>query len=340
MVVKFPPLGLYSATVQLRSLTKEQMTSLSHLAGASTRPVVIALRALAILWIAALIAKELMGWMKPLLPHKAFGHIEKILTLNAGSPSVSSEPFLITDKVAFMVETKYTQHLLPLILHFHAVLGPEWPIVFFTTEKLIQDHLGAGSSAIWQHAITSGAIEVRLIPPEHDLTNRVGVNLFLVDPWLWESLAPAEHVLLFQSDSIICANSPHKAEDFLYWDIIGPPPLEDRHWYHGGLTLRNRTLIMEILNAPHDWLGETAAGSEGGGEDIWFANKMEERGGKLPDWPVAVQFAEEFDWNVLAYRTPLGYHKVHADAPLGMAAISAYCPEIALALPGVLPPAP
>lgn len=333
------------------------MAAFNYLVGASTRPTVVALRALALLWIAALFTKELMGWDTPLLPRTAFERIEKILTENpstsdptTGHPAGAKTTFAhasdtlgtIKNKVAFMVDTQYTQHLLPLLLHFHAVLGPDWPIVFFTTEEMIRDHIEPSNSAIWQRAIASGVITVRLIPttPRFDLTDRVGVNLFLVDPWLWESLAPAEHVLLFQSDSIICANSPHKAEDFFHWDFIGPPPLQDRHWYHGGLTLRNRTLIMEILNEPHDWMTETQAGTAGGGEDIWFATKMEERGGKLPDWPMAIHFAEEFDWNVENYKTPFGYHKVHADAAASMGEIAEYCPEIALAMPGVLPPAP
>lgn len=321
--------------------------------GASTRPAIIAVRALALLWVAALFTKELMGWNTPLLPHTAIGRIEEILTADKSDskstaedatipPHATVELGRIENKVAFMVETQYTEHLVPLILHFHGVLGPEWPIVFFTTEEMIQVHLGPSDSAIWHRAVASGAIKVIPIPEEKgfDLTDRVGVNLFLVDHWLWERLAPAEHVLLFQSDSMICANSPHKAEDFFHWDFIGPPPLQDRHWYHGGLTLRNRTMIMDILNEPHDWLAETKAGTEGGGEDIWFATKMEQRGGKLPDWPMAIQFAEEFDWNVEAYKTPFGYHKVHSDAPTSMGEIAAYCPEISLAMPGVLPPAP
>lgn len=330
-----------------------QLPSFSNgLMGASARPAVIALRTLAFVWIAALFTKELLGWNTPLMPHTAIGRIEQILTTNKTAedhatntgtiiPHTSITLGHIQNKVAFMVETQYTDHLVPLILHFHGVLGPDWPIVFFTTQEVIQKHLGPSHSAIWQRAVTSGAVVVIPIPESKgfDLTDRVGVNLFLVDSWVWENLAPAKHVLLFQSDSMICANSPHKIEDFFHWDFIGPPPLQDRHWYHGGLTLRNRTMIMEILSEPHDWLAETKAGTDGGGEDIWFATKMEARGGKLPDWPMAIQFAEEFDWNVQAYKTPFGYHKVQ-DAPQSMDAISAYCPEIALAMPGVLPPAP
>lgn len=322
---------------------------LNGLMGVSARPAVIALRTLVFVWIAALFAKVLLGWNTPLLPQTAIGRIEQILTAEAPTNTTETIPSQtsitlghVQNKVAFMVETQYTDHLVPLILHFHGVLGPDWPIVFFTTQEVIQTHLGPSHSAIWQRAVTSGAVVVIPIPESKgfDLTDRVGVNLFLVDPWVWQKLAPAKHVLLFQSDSMICANSPHKIEDFFHWDFIGPPPLQDRHWYHGGLTLRNRTMIMDILSEPHDWLAETKAGTDGGGEDIWFATKMEARGGKLPDWPMAIQFAEEFDWNVEAYKTPFGYHKVQADAPQSMDEISAYCPEIALAIPGVLPPAP
>lgn len=36
----------------------------------------------------------------------------------------------VNSKAAFIVETQYTPNLVPLILQFHGVLGPAWPIVF------------------------------------------------------------------------------------------------------------------------------------------------------------------------------------------------------------------
>ncbi|CAN8105280.1 unnamed protein product [Discula destructiva] len=315
-------------------------------AAASTRPVVIALRVLVCIWVAAFFARQVMGWNLSLLPpYKAFARThdsEEMSVENAAQYSSQFRLGHIRNKVALIVETQYTQHLLPLILHFHGVLGPEWPIVFYTSEEMIAQHLSTSDLSVWQGAVASGAVDVRPIPAPKgfDLSTRVGVNQFLVDPWLWEGLAPAEHVLLFQSDSIICANSPHRAEDFLHWDFIGAPPLIDHHWYHGGLTLRNRTMIMEILEAPHDWLVETKGGTDGGGEDIWFANKMMERGAMLPAPELAIQFAVEFDWNWHNSKTPFGFHKVHAHAAASAEEIRAYCPEIALASAGVLDEAP
>lgn len=101
--------------------------------------------------------------------------------------------------------------------------------------------------------------------------------------------------------------------------MIGPPPLQDRLWYQGGLTLRNRTLMMEILDAPHNWMPRWArrrgaSKVHGWWEDIFSAEKMKERGAWLPDWSLAVRFALEIDWNWEAWKTPLGLHKVQTDA--------------------------
>lgn len=360
------------------------MNPVNYVSAALSRSTVVALRVMACLWLVVFFTQAMMGWNTSFLPYKALARteteqvlssnettppdpvqdsllhastVEKISNASLPDPALAELPPAhhtsprlgqIRDKVAFIVETQYTQHLLPLILHFHGVLGPDWPIVFYTSEEMIAQHLstaaGSAASSVWAGAVAAGAVDVRAIPADRgfDLSTRVGVNRFLADRWLWAALAPARHVLLFQSDSIICANSPHRAEDFAQWDFIGAPPLEDRQWYHGGLTLRNRTMIMDILEAEGgaDWLAETKAGTEGGGEDIWFANKMLERGGNLPWVDYAVEFAVEFDWNWERSKTPFGFHKVHADAAASMGEIAEYCPEIALAVPGILPNAP
>lgn len=180
---------------------------------------------------------------------------------------------------------------------------------------------------------------MRTIPSEFNLTSREGVNLYLSRPWLWEQLAPAQHVLVFQADAMLCANAHRTVDDFLEWDWIAATLHGTEHLYNGGLSLRNRTMIMDILREGNNWEEETKSGKwTMGGEDVWFSRKMDQRGAHLPDGPVALQFACQHEWHISQQKEPLGYHKVHKNAPGRLDEIARWCPEITLAAPGTLEP--
>jgi hypothetical protein len=248
----------------------------------------------------------------------------------------------IVDKVATISDSKYTPNLVPLILHFHAVLGPEWPIVFFTTPEVMAQieppaSENATTPAAWKRAVDTGAIAIRHIPSEYDMSNRTDVNKYLTRPWLWEQLAPAKHVLVFQADAMICANAPRSVESFFKWDLIGGwvRPKD----FNGGLSLRNREILLDILYES-TWEEDIAAGrirptTE---EDAWTSGRFKNKSASLPDKEEALQFALQYDWQIEASRTPLGYHKVHKkiQKSQNMEKIVAWCPEIALARPGSL----
>ncbi len=242
----------------------------------------------------------------------------------------------IRDRVAVISDTQYSLRLVPLILHFHSVLGPDWPLIFYTTPEIRDQHL-TNNSAVWQKAVREGRIQVRIIPDEFDLTQREGVNLYLSRPWFWEQLAPAQHVLIFQTDAMICGNSHRTVEDFFQWDFIGAPLHGSEKYLNGGLSLRNRTMILDILGEGANWEEDVKSGAwDMGGEDIWFSRRMTDRGGQLPDAKAAVEFSCEHQWHVDRQKEPMGYHKVHKYASSSIEEISKWCPEIALAAPGTL----
>ncbi|KAH7389034.1 hypothetical protein BKA64DRAFT_679640 [Cadophora sp. MPI-SDFR-AT-0126] len=254
----------------------------------------------------------------------------------------------VGSNVALIIDTKYTKKLVPLILHYHSVLGPDWPIVFYTSQETSDLHFSpetaVNQSAIWQRAVGNRAIDVRILPADVDLTQRDAVNLFLSRRWLWEQMAPAQHVLLFQADSMICGNSYRRIEDWLKYDYVGAPvsPFNQPApiLFNGGLSLRNRTMILDILNEGNSLEEDSKKKGRIGGEDMWFSRKMAARGAKLPDYQEALGFACQKDWHISMVPEPLGYHKVHLNAPLRLKQIAQWCPEIALAAPGHLDPAP
>lgn len=151
---------------------------------------------------------------------------------------------------------------------------------------------------------------MRNLPENVRFETHQAVSEFLTLPWLWEQLAPAGHVLMFQADGILCANSLAKLDDFLGFDFVGAPidvpaNLESGghgEGYNGGLSLRNRSMILDIVNT-FNWEAEKAEGKislEGcvtqrpclKFEDQWFYHKMKDiPAARLPTKELAATFA-------------------------------------------------
>ena len=243
--------------------------------------------------------------------------------------------------VGAIIEDRPLSNLAPLLLHFSSVLGPNWPIVLFTnpsTNPLLD------ASAPFQRAVEEGRIEIRALPKDTSFKNHAAVSELLTAPWFWEQLAPAGHVLLFQADSILCSNSKTKMESFLEYDFVGAPidvPLEGNaghgEGYNGGLSLRNRTMILDIIKK-YSCMGEKAEGKIVQDacvtkapclkfEDQWYYSKMKGMGARLPSKEVAATFAVETIW----YDTPLGYHQVDRWNADNIDKVVEWCPEYKIA---------
>ncbi|GAP86432.2 putative formate dehydrogenase protein [Rosellinia necatrix] len=139
-----------------------------------------------------------------------------------------------TDRVAVIIEDRPLGNLIPVILHFHVVLGPEWPVILYTTQPTAEILL---RSASFSRAVNASEIEIRYLPANTFARNRylrrktltsgcalaparetkqnetatfsthASVSAFLTNPYLWTDLAPYARVLLFQADSILCAGA-------------------------------------------------------------------------------------------------------------------------------------
>lgn len=146
---------------------------------------------------------------------------------------------------------------------------------------------------------------------------------------------------MFQVDSIICSNAPQKVEDFLQYDFVGAPVDSSRNLgfgYNGGLSLRNRAMMLDIVRT-HDWEEERHGDHSHGNvdyEDQWFSKVLRELplkadgspGARLPSTEEAMRFSVETIW----YDRPLGYHQANVWQPGKMDEIYKWCPEYKLAL--------
>ncbi|PMD43408.1 hypothetical protein L207DRAFT_542677 [Hyaloscypha variabilis F] len=248
----------------------------------------------------------------------------------------------ISTKAAVIVETRFRTNLVPLILHFSGVLGPSWPILIYTSAESIGQF---SSSAALGRYLRSGAIQIRLLPQTVLFTNSDSVNEFMTEKWLWEDLAPAEHILIFQSDSMLCANAARSVDDYFAYDLVGAPIAKKLGTgYNGGLSLRKRTTILNILER-WDWKTTQKDGDRF--EDQWYFNRMttiqkeEEKEGIQPEEEGAInlpsmEVARTFSVETIDYPHPLGVHQVHRWLKEQMLSLDEWCPEYKLCSKGYI----
>lgn len=73
---------------------------------------------------------------------------------------------------------------------------------------------------------------------------RGSYNCLLKSPAFWNCSA-AEHILIFQSDSVLCNSSEQSIEDFLRYDYVGAVWPGGRVG-NGGLSLRRRSTMLDL----------------------------------------------------------------------------------------------
>lgn len=270
-------------------------------------------------------------FLPPSLSNDTFGKNESLCSINPQAVNIHVPgPPTIVDTVAFVIETRPLSTLIPLLLHFSSVLGPAWPVILYTTSHEVQRLRLSPPLQRMAHQI-----ELRALPNDTlaSFNDHMGVSEFFTRPFLWEDLAPAKHVLMFQTDSIICANSRSNVEEFFPYDFVGAPIREGLgRGYNGGLSLRNREKLLKIVQE-HEFMGAAEPGDHLGYntefEDQWFALKLSQSGdGILPGYEVAQEFSVETTW----YERPFGYHQIHRYQGGHVKEVESWCPEIKLVI--------
>ncbi|TGJ87747.1 hypothetical protein E0Z10_g995 [Xylaria hypoxylon] len=245
-----------------------------------------------------------------------------------------------TDRVAVIIEDRPLANLIPILLHFHSVLGPKWPIIFYTTQQTADTLL---NSAPLSRAVAFSEIEVRYLPVNTTFDSHASVSVFLTSPFLWTDLAPYLKILLFQADSILCSASPAHVDEFLDYDFIGAPINKQfGTGFNGGLSLRNRELALRVIERWDFGVDSAAddAPTEWKFEDQWFHTRLRELGEdaelvgelgiqvNLPDQETAGRFSGETTW--VERQRPLGFHQPHRWQSNHMDDIMQYCPEVGM----------
>jgi hypothetical protein len=136
---------------------------------------------------------------------------------------------------------------------------------------------------------------------------------------------PTEIFLIFQTDTIICKKYKHHIDKFLKYDYSGAPwkpeNVTGEKVGNGGLSLRRKTKMLEILNkCPYTKYNNTLDN-----EDYFFSNPCD----KVTIYKPTVEEAKDFSSEEQLGKKSFGVHKAYAT--LGnddYNKLKLYCPEV------------
>ncbi|RDW89562.1 hypothetical protein BP6252_01594 [Coleophoma cylindrospora] len=189
-------------------------------------------------------------------------------------------------KVALLIENRPNPILAPLLLHFMSVVPPDWRFRFMGSLESVQF---VNQSRAIREQVDAGKLDLTYIPANMSTAGQEMISRFLTTLWLYETvLQPAEWLLVFQTDSMLCANSRQSLNAWLDYDWVGAPWSPNaRFGGNGGLSLRRVSAIIDVLKNQ-----EREINSEP--EDIWLTDRLGHRpGAKLANGTASLTFSGE-----------------------------------------------
>ena len=187
---------------------------------------------------------------------------------------------------AVIVELRSHPHLSYVLRNIAYFLGEQWGI-----------HIFCGTdNEMYVRKIVSGWGGVRITNLGRKNYTKEDYSRLLTSSSFWSGIT-AEHILIFQTDSILRRKG---IEEFLQYDYVGAP------WRssdtpevggNGGLSLRRKSVMLAILKSgPPPGPGEA--------EDIYFCRRLKEGSYNVAPKEVSLRFSVE----ELYHPDPLGTH--------------------------------
>ncbi|CAL3965923.1 hypothetical protein PZA11_002738 [Diplocarpon coronariae] len=189
-------------------------------------------------------------------------------------------------KVALLIENRVNPILAPLMLHFMSVVPPDWRFRFMGSLESVEF---LNTSRAIRNQVASGKLDLTYIPANMTTGSQEEISRFLTTLWIYDTvLQPAEWLLVFQTDSMLCANSRQSLNSWLDYDWVGAPwNPNGRFGGNGGLSLRRVSSIINVLQNQ-----QRAENSEP--EDVWLVDRLGHRpGSKLANGTMSLTFSGE-----------------------------------------------
>jgi len=231
-------------------------------------------------------------------------------------------------KSAVLVESRFPELLVPVVLNFLTILDDDWTLQLFGSPTTLSQ-----TNASRLHGfVKTGKLILKTLT-DHDWTKgAAAINGLLTKEVLWEK-CDGDKLLVFQLDSVLCASSRHSVEDFLRFDWIGAawshyPPFTGPGYLpptggNGGLSIRNRRMLLTVLRK-FNWADNQLP------EDLFYSRHIRAIGGLVAGWGQADKFSTEGRWSIGS----AGVHQpwirspaILPDGPTFVRRLEDFCPE-------------
>ncbi|KAI8402259.1 hypothetical protein FOFC_17566 [Fusarium oxysporum] len=151
-------------------------------------------------------------------------------------------------KVAVIIESEPLPVLVPLILHMIAVVPPDWRFVFIGSKKSV---FAVGREFGIQLQQGLGKIDLMTSPNAWPIGTDEDRNRLLTDTRFYEEFLPgAEWLLMFNYESILCANSEVSLNDWLDWDWAGAASDNEDKWFGKRLSILPNAKVANATDPP------------------------------------------------------------------------------------------
>ncbi|EGU73822.1 hypothetical protein FOXB_15662 [Fusarium oxysporum f. sp. conglutinans Fo5176] len=202
-------------------------------------------------------------------------------------------------KVAVIIESEPLPVLVPLILHMIAVVPPDWRFVFIGSKKSV---FAVGREFGIQLQQGLGKIDLMTSPNAWPIGTDEDRNRLLTDTRFYEEFLPgAEWLLMFNYESILCANSEvnlsyelHRRRHLANTDAR---PDDSTFAGYGGLSIRRVSAIQRVLSFQKRL-------NDSDNEDKWFGKRLS----ILPNAKVANATDPPFAVENSIRPNPMGYY--------------------------------
>jgi len=194
---------------------------------------------------------------------------------------------------ALIVEPRRHRALQFVLNNFLQNLSEEWGIIIFhgdDNEDFVKEILYQLDDA-----------------DKHRIANVINMHVDNYDPRTYSDLfmsasfydhIPTDTFLVFQTDAIILKENKNKLYSFLEYDYVGAPWSWDYRVGNGGLSIRKKTKMLEIIHFK---------GYQETNEDLYFSQNIDNCiHFNLP----SCEIAKEFSVESLFYEYPFGVHNI------------------------------
>jgi hypothetical protein len=183
-----------------------------------------------------------------------------------------------------IVETRCIPNIREIVKNHIEFTG--WPVMLFC---------GMGNASFLSAELSG--LDYRIYEMAVSELAEARYNNLLTRFEFWNAI-PYDKILIFQHDSRLLRKG---IEEFLEWDYVGAPWLWQKNGGNGGLSLRSRKAMLDIIRAkPYNPATQ-------GNEDVYFANAMY----RNPDYKLAPRYVcEKFSCEAIFKLGTFGYHAI------------------------------